>query len=82
MITQKDFKSSTFLYDSLVENTRVTGTAVDTYAVGGVVGYHNWSTISRDSIKDSVVNNNGDRTGGFVGLFQNGIIKNIYEELH
>ena len=38
------------------------------------MGYHNWSTISRDSIKDSIVNNNGDRTGGFVGLLQNGTI--------
>ena len=62
------------MYDSLVENTNVTGTAVSTESVGGILGWHSYSTVSRVSIKDSFVNNNGTRTGGLVGLFNNGTI--------
>lgn len=63
-----------YLYDSIVENTSVTGTGVNTTAVGGVVGFFEWTQITRTSIKDSIVNNNGDITGGFVGILANGTI--------
>ena len=66
-----------YLYDSLVENTRVEGTAAETYAVGGVLGIHSYSTTSRVSIKDSTVNNNGNKTGGYAGELANGTFSYI-----
>ena len=63
-----------YMYDSIIENTSVTGTGVNTTAVGGVAGLLDYTHITRTSIKDSTINNNGDVTGGVVGLLANGTI--------
>lgn len=62
------------MYDSLVENTTVTGTGVNTVAVGGALGYQSGGTVSRNAVKDCIVNNNGIKSGGFIGIQAGGTI--------
>ena len=63
-----------YLYDCLVENTKVYGTQFETYGVGGLIGYMNGYAIYRSVVKDTEVISSGHDTGGFAGYMTGGTL--------
>ncbi len=63
-----------YLYDSVVDNTTITGLGTGTYGVGGLIGFINGYTNYRNVVKDSQIINNGMYTGGIAGNMTGGTI--------